>query len=58
MPLVPVRFDAPIEGDAVTEAGMCGWVGEHPHTGKGEGRCRMRDFQMGNWDVEYHLRYR
>ena len=41
MPLVPVRFDAPIEGDAGTGAGKCGWVGEHPHTGKGERGERM-----------------
>jgi hypothetical protein len=35
-----------------------GWVVEHPHTGKGEGRGHMwmADWRKGNWEVGYYLR--
>jgi hypothetical protein len=39
--------------------GESGWVGEHPHGGKGEGvqdGCRMERFVEGNRQVGYHLR--
>jgi len=41
-------------------AGEGGWVGKHPHRGKGEGgkgRCGMGGgLWRGNWEVEYNLR--
>jgi hypothetical protein len=39
--------------------GENGWVGEHPHPGKGEGgegRCVMGDFWRSNLEIGYHFR--
>ena len=40
-------------------AGEGGWVGEHTHRDKREGReggCGMEGLWRGNQEVEYHLR--
>jgi hypothetical protein len=41
--------------------GKNGWVGEHPHRGKGvrgEGRCGMEGLWKGKQKVGYHLRFK
>jgi hypothetical protein len=50
------RFDVPAKRDT----GVGGWVGEHPHRGKGEGQRAngMGRLWMGNWEGGYHLRYK